>query len=84
MKPLRFCIVALLALASARALGDDATTRTKPSDADKSNRIICKEMMVTGTLLPGPRICHTKAEWDEIQRQAEEELREVQDNGSHP
>lgn len=62
---------------------DPASSNTTAGD-DQSSRIICKEVQVTGSLLPGPRICHTKADWDEIQRQSEAYLREVQDRGTTP
>jgi hypothetical protein len=64
------------------ALADPDTTST-PQQPDPNNRVICKEIEVTGSLLPGPRICHTKAEWDQISHESQQNLRDVQDNGTN-
>jgi len=74
----KLCIAALL-IASAGAHGQE-TAQTGQGQPEKADRIICKEVVVTGSLLPGPRICHTKAEWDDIQRQSELDLRKIQDS----
>ena len=63
------------------ALADPDTTSTPQPDAN--SRVICKEVEVTGSLLPGPRICHTKAEWDQISHDSQQNLRDVQDNGTN-
>jgi hypothetical protein len=73
-----FCVAALVTV-SVGAYGQE-TAQTGQGDQNKSDRIICKEVVVTGSLLPGPRICHTKAEWDDIQRQSELDLRKLQDS----
>jgi hypothetical protein len=64
------------------ALADPDTTATPQPDPN-SSRVICKEVEVTGSLLPGPRICHTKAEWDQISHDSQQNLRDVQDNGTN-
>ena len=63
------------------ALADPDTTSTP--QPDPNSRVICKEVEVTGSLLPGPRICHTKAEWDQISHDSQQNLRDVQDNGTN-
>jgi hypothetical protein len=83
MKSLMYGILLAGSLSAGAAFADPSSSNTVSSD-DQKSRIICKEVEVTGSLLPGPRICHTKAEWDEIQRQSEATLREVQDKGSIP
>ena len=49
----------------------------KPTSAssvdDQESRIICKEAPVTGSLF-STRVCRTKAQWDEIARQTQEDL----------
>lgn len=55
-------------------------TPDKPKDTDDPKHVICKSELETGSLLPGPRICHTKAQWDEIARQAQQDLRNAQGN----
>ena len=61
------------------ALADPDTTSTPQPDAN--SRVICKEVEVTGSLLPGPRICHTKAEWDDMTRKARDATNENQMRG---
>jgi hypothetical protein len=72
---------AFLLLFVSPALADPDTTSTP--QPDPNNRVICKEVEVTGSLLPGPRICHTKAEWDQISHDSQQNLRDVQDNGTN-
>jgi hypothetical protein len=69
-------------LSTGVAIADSSSTSPATTDDPKS-RIVCKEVQVTGSLLPGPRICHTRAEWEDIQRQSQGTLRDVQDNGSN-
>ena len=61
----------------------DATSTSQPASDPQADRVICKEVDVTGSLLPGPRICHTKAEWDQISHESQQNLRDVQDNGTN-
>ena len=72
---------AALLLSLSPALADPDTTATP--QPDPGSRVICKEVEVTGSLLPGPRICHTKAEWDQISHDSQQNLRDVQDNGTN-
>jgi hypothetical protein len=82
MKVLTYSVLLASWLSTGVAIADPTGSSATTSNDPKS-RIVCKEVQVTGSLLPGPRICHTKAEWDEIQRQSEATLREVQDNGAN-
>jgi hypothetical protein len=36
--------------------------------------VVCREEEVTGSILGGRRICHTRREWDEMERQAKDTL----------
>jgi hypothetical protein len=49
------------------AAGPHADDGRKKDDPD---RIICKSPDVTGSRLPGKKICHTKREWDDISEEA--------------
>jgi hypothetical protein len=46
-----------------------------PAPADDPNQIVCKtEAPMTGTRLGARRECHTKGQWDDMQRQAQQQL----------
>ena len=49
---------------------------------EQKDPVICKVQVVTGSLLPGPRICRTKSEWDELTRQDQQDFERTQNNGS--
>ena len=83
MKLLTSCVLLTVLFSTSMSFADSNSSSTTTGD-DQKSKIVCKEVQVTGSLLPGPRICHTKAEWAEIQRQSEATLRDVQDNGSNP
>ena len=37
---------------------------------DSANQIVCKREEVTGSRMPGPKECHTRAEWSQINSNA--------------
>ncbi|HEY1709689.1 MAG TPA: hypothetical protein VGG10_15580 [Rhizomicrobium sp.] len=44
------------------------TTPATPVAAAKDpNEIECRRLLNTGELTPGPKVCHTRAQWEEIQ-----------------
>ncbi|MGQ0740899.1 MAG: hypothetical protein ACT4OG_01200 [Alphaproteobacteria bacterium] len=55
-----------------------AADESQSSGNDDPNRIVCKAGKPPGSRLPGPRECHTKAEWDEIARASREAATETQ------
>jgi hypothetical protein len=61
---------------SSTAAAPAVVTATAKNDP---NEIQCKKMQVTGQLLPGPKVCHTRAQWEGIQRQSQEEAERAQD-----
>jgi hypothetical protein len=66
---------ALLVSASAAfaASGQDQAKQPDP------NEIVCRAgQPVTGSLLPGPRVCHTRQEWDDMQRQTQDGVSQMQ------
>ena len=63
--------------ATAPATSPAATASTAP--ADDPNEIICRRgEPVVGTRLPGPRICHTRKEWKDIQYQTQQNIQQMQ------
>jgi len=63
-------ILATPVLAQEQQAIDAADTGAKPAKAKKDkndpNRVICKRVGQTGTMLGGKQECHTKAEWDKV------------------
>jgi hypothetical protein len=55
-----------------------ATATENNSDRDK---VICKKVDVPGTRIGGKKVCKTKREWDEIQRETANGVRSAQDAG---
>jgi len=53
-----------------------APVATQPAaPADDPNEVICRTgEPVLGSRFPGPRVCHTRKEWDQIKRDAQEAL----------
>jgi hypothetical protein len=59
------------------ALADDAAKPDPNATADgpqlNKNEMICKRGDVTtGSRFPGPPVCHTRMEWEQLQRNARE------------
>lgn len=55
-----------------------------PSGDNDPDRIVCRSgTPPTGTRIPGPRVCHTQREWDDMRRQSQEQLTKMQAIGSH-
>lgn len=53
---------------------------TTEGDSDRE-RVICKKVDVPGTRIGGKKVCKTKREWDQIQRDTADALRRTQDAG---
>jgi hypothetical protein len=95
MRHVIFAGVAALALGFATAASADeqsapasapvaAATQTASAQTVDMNEIVCKQFKVTGQLLPGPKVCRTRWEWGEVQRQAQAQTEKLQDNlGTH-
>jgi hypothetical protein len=74
-------IMKIVALASLALMVDAAgaaspTPQAKPADPDK-DRVICKSEPTKGRFTK--RVCHTKAEWEQITKDAEAAVKEIQD-----
>lgn len=67
---------------------EPATTPTHPAtqpspasseqDADL-DKVVCKKVTVTGTLIGAKKVCKKKREWAQIERDSQEALRRSQD-----
>jgi hypothetical protein len=84
--------VAAVLVGSASVAAAQTTTAGGPSNAPAQTEhktaqteIVCKKTKVTGQLLPGPKVCHTRGEWEEMSRQSQYQLERVQQqSGAHP
>lgn len=70
--------LATLCLAQAPAFADDAPLAT-PVAKDK---LVCKTETVIGSLIPGPRRCHTRAQWEEHARAGQAIARKLVEDGT--
>ena len=69
-------IVTLMVSASICGAQESATSQqTGVLKRDKDAKI-CKQIRKTGTHFTR-RVCHTKADWDEMHRRAQEEMRKI-------
>lgn len=69
-------VVALLLAAQTETPAPPA----KPAKAAK----ICKTVKITGTRVNARRMCATKAEWDRIARETEDDIRSSQNQSTQP
>lgn len=66
----------VILLASALAITPAiAADKSDQKQADPNQRIICKVDKSVGTMISG-RICHTRAEWDQIAHDAKEDFQD--------
>jgi hypothetical protein len=81
---LRISTFTIIAVAGLLATGSyvwaDPTTDSGQSQASNDrDTIVCKAGSAsTGSHLPGPRECRTKAQWDDIQKQSHDALQDLQ------
>lgn len=69
-----FAAIALLAVVPAHAdTAPPVPAKDKP---------ICKTETVVGSLIPGPRRCHTRAEWEEHARAGQAIARKLVEEGT--
>ncbi len=78
--------MALVAMLAGTAFADPAAVVTPvASTAPNPHELVCRHLPNTGSLLPGPKVCHERWQWDEIQRQSQEEMHKAQNHpGAHP
>jgi hypothetical protein len=70
--------VCALVAGSGMAFADTPNGNGTAAPADP-NEMICKHGEVTtGSRFPGPPICHTRLEWEQLQKNANESLQGIQ------
>ncbi|WP_242097909.1 hypothetical protein [Sphingomonas sp. CROZ-RG-20F-R02-07] len=73
-------LLVIAMLAQAPAFADDAVaTKAATPPAEK---LICKTETVVGSLIPGPKRCHTRAQWEEHARAGQAIARKLVEDGT--
>lgn len=84
---MRSTVLAILTvtLSTLPVLADDTQTSppaVAPSTQSDPNHVVCRAgQKPVGSMLPGPRICHTKREWDDLTEQSRRNLEMNQNKG---
>ena len=65
------------ALMAAPALADENASGKLDKD-----KLICKTETVVGSLIPGPRRCHTRVQWEEHSRAGQAIARKLVEDGT--
>jgi hypothetical protein len=79
----RETLTMILTLFSAALLSSASPVTMAVADAD-ANKKICKREKQIGSLVRAKKICRTKAEWDEAQEQARQDVGEMQRTSRAP
>jgi len=78
MKKVALLLTAAVLCAPMLAFAEDATPTANDQD-----QIDCRRgEPITGTRLPGPTVCHTKREWNQIQQDAQKTTSEIEAKGT--
>ena len=60
-----------------------AQTTGVSAPAADDNEVVCKKLEPpTGSHLPNPPVCHTKAEWKQMENTGQNDLQEMQQKGT--
>jgi len=79
---LLLCAACLLAAPYAASAGDSQSAQTpKSASTDNGDKIVCKSEEVTGSRIPGRKICHTQRDWDDMTAAARRNTQDSQDRG---
>lgn len=70
--------LALLATLPAIAFAQTATPAPDPQDPDQ--RVRCRNIAITGSLVRSERVCKTVAEWRRLRERANENARDIADH----
>lgn len=70
-------LLGALSAGTALAQGTDKGAAVDQPGAEASEKKICRRMQVTGSILAGKRVCHTRAEWTEIDRANQDALEQA-------
>ncbi len=76
-----FCFLTVGALADPAGPATGASTAPAPaSNSPDPNEVICHSEQQIGSLFPR-RTCHTRREWDEMRRNSQDYIRDIQAHG---
>lgn len=86
MRSTVLCLIAVAALATANtawaAEANLSSATSQMASKDDPDHVVCRSgEKPTGSMLPGPRICHTQKEWESIRSQAQRALELEQNHG---
>lgn len=68
---------ALIAIAMAAVPGAAPAAGAKASGADDGSKRICRIQATTGWRTRATRICRTRAEWEQLARQTDQDVRDM-------
>jgi hypothetical protein len=87
MRTINLAVILVIGLAAVPAAAQDTQTTTTQQPAASQpapqqpdpDEIICRAgQPVTGSHLPGPRVCRTRAQWDQLQRDTQATIERAQ------
>jgi len=59
------------------------TAQATSKTADDADKKVCKRVTTIGSNIPGKKVCVSKAEYEEAQRAAREEAKQMTSGGGH-
>jgi hypothetical protein len=80
------CVAALLVPVSATAGETTPPAKTAPAatkSADDGDKKICRRVTTIGSNVPGKKVCITRSEYEETQRAARDEAKQMTSGGGH-
>jgi hypothetical protein len=89
---MRTCLLATAVIAlcimSGASFGEDASKNTPAPSGNSANtsqdnqdEMICRRVKLTGTLLPGPRVCKSRKIWEQEQQNSKDVLDDATRHG---
>lgn len=64
-------------------VGGPSTTATPAAPGPDDEKVVCRTEQETGSLMPGRKICHTKAQWNQMAVDARDTTNAITLNGNH-
>ena len=80
------CLAALIVPAAALAKEPQApatAVTVAPKLADDSDKLVCRRIQVSGSNIPGKKVCTTRREAEAAQRAARDQAAELNSGGGH-
>ncbi|MBN9567138.1 MAG: hypothetical protein J0H79_05985 [Alphaproteobacteria bacterium] len=61
------------------AMAADDAPQPAPTSTSDLDKVVCRAgEPITGSRLPGPRVCHTQREWNDIRQQSQAAVTRIQ------